>query len=56
MMVVAVPFIGVKDLLDDGDQLFTFLIGPCTSPDSRFQIALRILLPRLGIRMCLSLM
>jgi hypothetical protein len=39
MMVVAVPFIGVKDLLDDGDQLFTFLIGPCTSLDSRFQIA-----------------
>jgi hypothetical protein len=39
MMVAAVRVVGIKDLLDDGDQQFTLLIGPCTSSDARFRLA-----------------
>jgi hypothetical protein len=38
MAVAAVRVVGIKDLLDDGDQQFTLLIGPCTSSDARFQL------------------
>jgi hypothetical protein len=39
MMAAAVRVVGIKDLLDDGDQQFTLLIGPCTSSDARFRLA-----------------